>query len=232
MAADPLTLSLVAVIVTLVGSARTPVTTPVAETDATDRLLLVQVTGRSVSAFPAASFTVAANRTVLPTATVFTAGATVTAATCALTRMVAKPLAPSLVAVTPALPGPAPCTVPFGSTVATAAWSLAQVTGRPVSKAPFASRSRADSCSVPATNTVADSGVNVTNATGRAGAWASLAHPTSHPSAASIARMVRVGAGLILLWCSVVVMAYLRGATGKRCGVWRRTAGRVSRARA
>src|SRR6059058_5150662 len=62
--ADPLTVSLVAVIMTGWASARTPVTSPVPETVATAGLLLAQVTTRSVSTLPLASFTVATSHRV------------------------------------------------------------------------------------------------------------------------------------------------------------------------
>jgi len=59
----------------------TPVTSPIADTVAAAGLLLVQLTTRPVSTFPAASFVVAANCTVPPGATVAVAGVTVTTAT-------------------------------------------------------------------------------------------------------------------------------------------------------
>src|SRR5207244_11879642 len=79
--ADPLTVSLVAVILTCWASARTPVTSPVPETVATAGLLLAHVTTRSVSTLPLASFTVAASRTVSPTVRLDVLGATATDAT-------------------------------------------------------------------------------------------------------------------------------------------------------
>src|SRR2546430_2294840 len=79
--ADPLTVSLVAVIVTCWASARTPVTSPVPETVAMAGLLLAHVTTRSVSTLPLASFTVAASRTVFPTVRLVAVGATATDAT-------------------------------------------------------------------------------------------------------------------------------------------------------
>ncbi len=57
---------------------RTPVTSPVPETVATAGLLLAQVTTRSVSTLPLASFTVAASRTVFPTVRLDVLGATAT----------------------------------------------------------------------------------------------------------------------------------------------------------
>src|SRR5205823_6340631 len=79
--ADPLTVSLVAVIMTCWASARTPVTSPVPETVAAAGLLLAHVTTRSVSTLPLASLTVAASRTVSPTVRLDVVGAAVTDAT-------------------------------------------------------------------------------------------------------------------------------------------------------
>src|SRR5205814_4753961 len=76
--ADPVTVSLVAVIMTCWASARTPVTSPVPETVAMAGLLLAHVTTRSVSTLPLASFTVAASRTVFPTVRLDVLGATAT----------------------------------------------------------------------------------------------------------------------------------------------------------
>src|SRR5256885_12086705 len=63
------------------ASARTPVTSPVPETVAMAGLLLAHVTTRSVSTFPAASFTVATSCTVFPTVRLVAVGATATDAT-------------------------------------------------------------------------------------------------------------------------------------------------------
>src|SRR5437016_1536931 len=79
--ADPLTVSLVAVIMTCWASARTPVTSPVPETVATAGLLLAHVTTRALSTLPRASSTVAASRTVSPTVRLDVLGATATDAT-------------------------------------------------------------------------------------------------------------------------------------------------------
>src|SRR5437762_11839281 len=76
--ADPLTVSLVAVIMTCWASARTPVTSPVPETVAMAGLLLAQVTTRSVTTLPLSSLTVAARRTVIPTVRQAALGATAT----------------------------------------------------------------------------------------------------------------------------------------------------------
>src|SRR5213076_508578 len=79
--ADPLTVSLVAVMMTGWASARTPVTSPVPETVATAGLVLAHVTTRSVSTLPLASFTVATSRIVSPTIRLAVGGATTTDAT-------------------------------------------------------------------------------------------------------------------------------------------------------
>src|SRR5437588_2982029 len=79
--ADPLTVSLVAVIMTCWASARTPVTSPVPETVATAGLLLAHVTTRSVSTLPLASFTVATSCTASPTIRLAVGGAMATDAT-------------------------------------------------------------------------------------------------------------------------------------------------------
>jgi len=78
-AAVPLLPSLVAVIVTV--PVATPVTRPLAAIVATALLLIVHVTVRPVSVFPAESRVTAASCTVAPTATLVDAGLTVTAAT-------------------------------------------------------------------------------------------------------------------------------------------------------
>jgi hypothetical protein len=79
MVAVPLFPSLVAV--TVAAPAATPVTTPLAETLATAPLLLVQLTTRPVSWFPAESLVTATSGTVAPTPTLADAGLTATAAT-------------------------------------------------------------------------------------------------------------------------------------------------------
>src|SRR6266508_402036 len=74
IAAVPVCPSLVAVMVTG-PPAVTPVTSPLDETVAMDALLVVHVTVRPVSTFPAASCVVAVSCTVAPTATATGAGA-------------------------------------------------------------------------------------------------------------------------------------------------------------
>src|SRR5207249_922423 len=106
MAADPVLPSLVAV--TVAGPALTPVTRPVVDTVATVGVPEVHVTTRPVSTFPAASFVVAASCTVLLTATLADAGATVTDATAAVTVMAATADVPSRAVMTVAAPAPTP----------------------------------------------------------------------------------------------------------------------------
>src|SRR5439155_20345713 len=79
IAAEPLWLSLVAVIVAV--PATLPVTSPLALTVATVVLLLTQLTARPASGVPFASFGVAVSWTVFPSSTAAAAGATSTAAT-------------------------------------------------------------------------------------------------------------------------------------------------------
>src|SRR2546426_8046728 len=103
MVAEPLLLSLVAVIVAV--PATTPVTRPLVFTEAIDELLLDQLTARPVRMLPAASFSVAVSCTVAFAKMLAVAGATVTVATGALDTVTSDvPFAPSLVAVIVAVP--------------------------------------------------------------------------------------------------------------------------------
>jgi hypothetical protein len=96
-------------------------------------------------------------------------GVTATLATgTAVTVTLAVPDCPSLVAVIVTDPGATPVTNPALDTVATPTSELAQVTVRPASAAPPASRGVTDSCVVPPTVTEAVSGVTATLATGTA----------------------------------------------------------------
>src|ERR1043166_7736823 len=165
MAAVPLWPSLVAVIVAVPTAP--PVTSPLTLTLATPVLLLAHVTVRPVSAFPFASFGVAASCTVDPTATEADAGATVTDATGTCTTVIADvPLCPSLVAVIVAVPATFPVTSPLALTVATDVLLLAQVTLRPLSGLPFPSFGVAVSWTVLPSFTDADAGATVTKVTG------------------------------------------------------------------
>jgi hypothetical protein len=144
-----------------------PVTSPLPLTLATPVLLLAHVTVRPVSAFPFASFGVAASCTVDPTVTEADAGATVTDATGTCTTVIADvPLCPSLVAVIVAVPATFPVTSPLALTVATDVLLLAQVTLRPLSGLPFPSFGVAVSWTVLPSFTDADAGATVTDATG------------------------------------------------------------------
>ncbi len=169
IAAVPVCPSLVAVMVTG-PPAVTPVTSPVDETVAMAALLVVHVTVRPVSTFPAASVVVAVNCTVAPTFTVAVPGLTdtdVTGAAVAVTVIAAVPLCPSLVAViVTGPPAVTPVTSPVDETVATAALLVVHVTVRPVSTFPAASCVVAVSCTVAPTATAAGVGVTVTDATG------------------------------------------------------------------
>src|SRR6266550_7151538 len=134
----PVRPSLMAVIVAVPTAP--PVTSPLADTDATVGALEVHVTARPVSALPAESFGVAASCTVCPTPMLADAGATCTEATGTIaTLIVAVAVLLSLVAVIVAEPWVTPPTCPVLLTVATLGLLLAHVTGRPVSVLPAAS---------------------------------------------------------------------------------------------
>src|SRR6059058_5396500 len=163
--AVPLCPSEVAVIVT--EPAATPVTNPLALTVATAVLPLAQVIVRPESELPFASFGAAASCIVWPTCTVAVAGLTVTDATgTVVTVIAAVPLFPSLVAVSVAAPTATPVACPAPFTVATAGLLLDQVTVRPPSGLPNASRVIAAYCAVCPTPIVAVPGVTLTDATG------------------------------------------------------------------
>src|SRR5256885_3969965 len=83
-----------------------------------------------------------------------------------VTVTLAVPLFPSLVAVIVALPTVTPVTRPVDDTVATPPSLVAQVTVRPLSGFPLASRSTAVSCTVPPMATPGAPGLTVTVATG------------------------------------------------------------------
>ena len=147
--AAPLLPSLVAVIVTGPPAA-TPVTSPLPFTLAIVLSLDAQVITRPVSGLPFASVGVALSCTVCPVATLAVAGATVTDATGALaTVTVAAPLWPSLVAViVTGPPAATPVARPLALTLAMVPSLEVQVTGRPASALPFASRGVALNCAV------------------------------------------------------------------------------------
>src|SRR5437867_4016712 len=157
--------SLVAVIVAV--PALTPVTSPPPLTVATAVLLLAQLTARPANGLPFASLGVAASCTVWPTCTDADAGLTATDATGTLvTKIAAVPLFPSLVAVSVAAPTATPVACPAPFTVATPGLLLDQVTVRPPSGLPNASRVIAAYCAVCPTPIVAVAGVTLTDATG------------------------------------------------------------------
>jgi hypothetical protein len=165
MAALSLCPSLVALIVA--EPAATPLTSPLADTVATDDALLAQVIVRPLSGFPFESLGVAVSWSVAPTGTFADAGLTATEATgTGVTVMADVPLLPSLVAVIVAEPATTPLTSPLEDTVATEDALLAQVIVRPLSGLPLASLGVAVSCTVASTSRLADAGVTVTDATG------------------------------------------------------------------
>ena len=113
--------------------APTALTTPLAETVATEVLVLVQAMGAFGMTFPAASRAVAPNVTVWPIVSVRDDGETVTdAAGVGLTTTVAEPVTPLTVAVMTAVPADTPVTTPVPDTVATLGEPVVQVTARPV----------------------------------------------------------------------------------------------------
>ena len=164
-AALPVFASLVAVIVT--APAAMPVTSPVEDTVATAGALDAHATARPESTLPAASVRVAASCTLAPTSTTAVAGLIATDATGTFaTPIAADALFPSLVAVIVAVPAATPVTRPAADTVAIAGFELVQVTARPASALPIASRGVAESWAVPPTKTFAEVGLTTTEATG------------------------------------------------------------------
>jgi hypothetical protein len=148
MVALPLCPSLVAVMVA--DPVATAVTSPEPFTDATPAALDVHVIARPVTTAPAASRKVAVNCCVCPTVGAAVVGVTATVATgaggAAGTVMVAVPVRPSLVAVIVAVPAATAVTSPLPETVAIALALVLQLTVRPESTEPPASRSVAVSC--------------------------------------------------------------------------------------
>jgi hypothetical protein len=116
--ASPRCPSLDAVMVALPGARA--VTTPVADTLATSELLEDQLTARSVSVAPLASFKVADSVAIEPAIMGVVEGKTVTDATgTAVTVTLELPDCPSHVAVIAAPPGMIAVTTPLDDTVAT-----------------------------------------------------------------------------------------------------------------
>src|SRR5207249_1310225 len=176
------------VAVIVADPATSPVTSPLPFTLATAAALLAHVTTRPDSAFPLASFGVAASCTVPPTATLADAGVTVTDATTAFTVTAADPVFPSLAAVTVAVPALTPVTRPVADTVATLGVPEVHVTTRPVSTFPAASFIVAASCTVPLTPTLADAGATVTDATDAVMVALNTANVSAWPVTLSTAR--------------------------------------------
>jgi hypothetical protein len=165
----PVFVSLVAVIVTGPPAA-TPVTRPLAFTEATALLLEDHVTVRPVSTVPFASLVTAVSCCVPPTGIPAVVGVTVTVLTGATITVIEDvPVFVSLVAVI--VTGPPAATAvtrPLPSTVAIAPLLEVQVTVRPVSALPLMSVSVAVSCCVgmiPRTR-LADEGLTATAWTG------------------------------------------------------------------
>jgi hypothetical protein len=154
----------------------TALTTPCAETVATNVLLELHDTARPVSTAPFTSSVTAAAWAV-PTAVIeFGVRDTVIDSTgTAITVMVVDPVFPSLVALVVADPIARAVTSPFTSTDAIALSVDDQVTPRPVSVLPVTSLVVAVSCCVAPTITLGLAGLTLTVATGTGvtvrGAW-------------------------------------------------------------
>ena len=119
----------------------TAVTTPVAETLATAAFEDCHVTASPVIAAPLPSMGVAVNARLRPTAKPAIAGVSVMEATGGMTMMVADPTLPSLVAMIVAVPAAIPVMMPVSEEmVAMVGLEVLQVTCRPVSRFPAASR--------------------------------------------------------------------------------------------
>jgi hypothetical protein len=165
IAAVPDLPSLVAVIVVL--PLAMPVTRPPCDTEALVGSELVHTTARPVRTLPLASLDVAVNCCVLPAPTVAVAGVTTTVATGGGdTVMTAELDLPSLVAVIVALPAAIAVARPVALTLTLVESDVAQVTARPASALPLASRVEAVSCCVAPMASVAEVGDTVTTATG------------------------------------------------------------------
>jgi len=174
--------SLVATIFAVPGA--TPVTTPVVELIvAIPTALDIHDTVRPVSTLPLASLVTALACVVAPTEIVGDARLTVTEATGAggggggggggkAATMVtwAEPVLPSDDAMIVADPAASPATSPeLGSTVATAEFDDVQLTTRPESTFPLASRSVADACVVAPILTLTSARLTPMDATGIGG---------------------------------------------------------------
>src|SRR5207249_6361243 len=137
---------------------------------------------------------------VWPTCTVAVAGLTVTDATgTVVTVIAAVPLFPSLVAVSVAAPTATPVACPAPFTVATAGLLLDQVTVRPPSGLPNASRVIAAYCAVCPTPIVAVAGVTLTDATG-----------SGHPVTVTLAAMETFPGWLVAVTVKVPQVALVR----------------------
>ena len=162
--AAPTLPSLVIAIVADPGAAA--VTVPSLATRAMLTLLLAKASGRPESRLPLSSVICTVSLTVWPTVRAACAGDTTTAPTGrALTRIVALPLRPPLVAVIVADPGAMPKTTPDDDTVAIAAALVVHTTAS-FSRPPAESTAMAVSCVDCPTTTLSRVGVRRTAATG------------------------------------------------------------------
>ena len=126
----------------------TPVTTPDGLTVAIDGFVLAQTTVRSGIGAPLASRGVATSVCVVPCRSDSVVGRMETDATGMRTVTLALPARPSAVAETVVVPSPTPVTTPVALTVAIDGLAELHVTGRPISAAPAASRTIAESSAV------------------------------------------------------------------------------------
>jgi hypothetical protein len=155
--------------VSVARPAATAVTTPEPFTVATAVFELVHVTVRPLSAPPPASRGVAWTASVRPGVSTTAGCDRVTDATgTAATVIAAVADTPSTVAVIVAVPDATAVTTPVALTVATESGELLQLTARPVSTFPAASRAVAVSCWVAAIDRLAVAGNIVTDAGGAA----------------------------------------------------------------
>ena len=159
--AKPVFPSLVAVMRALPGASA--VTTPAAVTVATLGASLANVSGRFVKTLPALSVICVRNVSVDPMISEETLGVTATVpARRAGTTTMAEPTRPSLDAEMVAVPGCSAITFPVAVTAATVTLLELQLTSRPASSTPPASRSAAANWRSVPTAMVSCVGLNVT----------------------------------------------------------------------
>ena len=159
-------------------------TVPSIATEATAGALLLHDTGR-LSVPPAASSTVALSFAVAPIGTLTVAGVTRIDVAGFDTDIVAVPVFPSADAMIVTAPGATAVTTPDDDTVAILVSLLLQLTARPVSSAPVALRTLAESVMLPPGSSVLLDGEMITFATGTA-VTVTVAEPTFPSALAAI----------------------------------------------